>query len=80
MCLAEIRQTLAAIVGAKVQIDDLLVTTTATNPATTHGYGTWVPYAAGRVMVGIDTTDPAFDVGGEVGGGSTHTITPAELP
>lgn len=52
-----------------------------TNPATLFGFGTWVAYAAGRVPVGIDPSDPLFDTAGETGGSKdavvvahTHTV------
>lgn len=43
-----------------------------TNPAILFGFGTWVPYGPGRVIVGIDSGDPDFDVAGEQGGAKTH--------
>ncbi len=54
----------------------------ATNPATLLGFGTWEEYGAGRVMVGLDASDTAFDTLGETGGSAdaitvshTHTAT-----
>lgn len=67
-------------------------TTNATNPATIVGFGTWVAFGVGRVLVGVDSGDTAFDTLGEVGGtkDSTlaahthttgdHTLTVAEIP
>lgn len=53
-----------------------------TNPATLFGFGTWVAFGAGRVMVGLDATDALFDALGETGGNKdaavishTHTAT-----
>ena len=40
----------------------------ATNPATLLGFGTWVAFGAGRVMVGLDSGDTNFDTLGETGG------------
>lgn len=55
---------------------------TATNPATLLGFGTWAAFGAGRVMVGIDAGDTAFDTAGETGGSKdaavvshTHSVT-----
>jgi len=55
---------------------------TATNPATLLGFGTWTAFGAGKVMVGIDSGDTAFDTAGETGGSKdavvvshTHTTT-----
>ena len=55
---------------------------TLTNPSTLLGFGTWVSFGAGRVMVGIDPTDTSFDTAGETGGSKdavvvshNHTLT-----
>ena len=52
----------------------------ATNPGTLLGFGTWVAFGAGRVMVGIDASQTEFDVLEEEGGAKTHQLTEAELP
>ena len=52
----------------------------ATNPATLLGFGTWVAFGAGRVMVGIDASQTEFDTLEETGGAKTHTLTTSELP
>ena len=54
--------------------------TVATNPATLLGFGTWVAFGAGRVMVGIDSTDTDFDAAEETGGAKTHTLSVSEIP
>ena len=53
----------------------------STNPATLFGFGTWVAIT-GRVVVGLDSSDTAFDTVGETGGSKdaivvshTHTAT-----
>lgn len=58
--------------------------TSATNPATLLGFGTWVAFGAGRVMVGLDAGDASFDTAEETGGSKdsvvvahTHTGTTA---
>lgn len=40
----------------------------STNPGTLLGFGTWVSFGSGRVLIGVDTSDSAFDVLGETGG------------
>jgi hypothetical protein len=53
-----------------------------TNPVTLLGFGTWVAFGSGRVMVGLNSGDPLFDVLEETGGSKdailvshTHTVT-----
>lgn len=53
-----------------------------TNPATLFGFGTWVAFGAGRVMVGLNGSDTLFDALEETGGSKdaiavahTHTGT-----
>lgn len=48
----------------------------ATNPGTLLGFGTWVAFASGRVLVGVDTSDSAFDTPMETGG-SKDAILPS---
>jgi len=55
-------------------------TAVATNPATLLGFGTWVAFGAGRVLVGIDAGQTEFDTLGETGGANTHTLTVDEIP
>jgi hypothetical protein len=47
-----------------------------TNPGTLLGFGTWVAFGAGRVMVGLNGSDTAFDTLEETGG-SKDAITVA---
>jgi len=61
-------------------IGSIFITVSATAPATLLGGGTWVAFATGRVLVGIDGGDSDFDTVEETGGAKTHSITPAELP
>lgn len=53
-----------------------------TNPATLLGFGTWVAFGAGRVLVGLNGSDSLFDSLEETGGSKdaivvshTHTAT-----
>jgi len=54
--------------------------TNSTNPGTLLGFGTWVSFGAGRVPVGIDSSDTDFDTAEETGGAKTHTLTTSEMP
>lgn len=54
--------------------------TSSTNPATLLGFGTWTAFGAGRVLVGLDSSDALFDTEEETGGSKdaiavTHTHT-----
>ena len=56
--------------------------TSASNPNTLLGFGTWTEFGAGRVMVGLNASDPLFDTAEETGGSKdavvvshTHTAT-----
>lgn len=42
--------------------------------------GTWVKWGAGRVPVGVDTTQTEFNTVEETGGEKTHTLTIGEMP
>lgn len=55
-----------------------------TNPSILLGFGTWVAFGSGRVLVGLNTSDSAFDTLQETGGSKdaivvshTHTATTA---
>lgn len=42
--------------------------------------GTWVAWGAGRVPVGVDSSDSDFSAAGKVGGEKTHILTVSEMP
>lgn len=48
--------------------------TSSTNPATLLGFGTWTAFGAGRVMVGLDAGNAAFDTAEETGGSANATL------
>lgn len=54
-------------------VGSVFIAVVSTNPATLLGYGTWAAIAAGRMLVGLDGTDAAFDSVEETGGSKTHT-------
>lgn len=58
----------------------VFISVVATNPNTLLGYGTWAAFGAGRVLVGLDAGDPAFDTVEETGGAKTHTLLTTEIP
>jgi hypothetical protein len=45
-----------------------------TNPATLLGFGTWTAFGAGRVLVGLNTSDSAFDTLQETGGSKNAIV------
>lgn len=63
-------------------VGSIHISVVSTNPATTLGYGTWVSFGAGRVLVGLNAADASFDTVEETGGSKdavlvshTHTAT-----
>jgi len=77
--------TLYAIQQGMYPVGAIYIETTGVNPATTFGFGTWVAYAAGRVLVGVGTgTDSNGQTGGfspgEIYGEYIHTLTTPEMP
>jgi hypothetical protein len=46
----------------------------STNPATLLGFGTWTAFAAGRVLVGLDSGQTEFDTLEETGGSKTANL------
>jgi hypothetical protein len=47
---------------------------------TAIGGTTWVAFAAGKMLIGLDSTDTDFDTVEETGGSKTHTLTTDEMP
>ena len=47
---------------------------------TAIGGTTWVAFAAGKVLVGLDSGDTDFDTVEETGGSKTHTLSTSEMP
>lgn len=52
----------------------------STNPNSLFGFGTWVAFGSGRVLVGLDGGQTEFDTVEETGGAKTHTLTVDEMP
>jgi hypothetical protein len=46
----------------------------STNPGTLLGFGTWSAFGAGRVMVGLDAGNAAFDTAQETGGSADAIV------
>jgi len=58
----------SALVGAYPVGSIYMNATVATNPATLLGFGTWTAFGAGKVPVGINSSDSDFDTVEETGG------------
>ena len=50
-----------------------------TNPSTIFG-GTWVAWGAGKVPVGVNTSETEFNSVEKTGGAKTHTLTTQQIP
>ncbi len=59
-------------------IGSIYIGTTSTDPAVLFGGGTWERFGKGRVLVGLDEADSAFNNVQGTGGAKTHTLTAAE--
>lgn len=59
------------MLAAVYPVGCLYLSTNGTNPAASLGFGTWSAFGAGRVPVGFDGADPAFDADEETGGAKT---------
>lgn len=58
-------------ISAAWPIGSVFTSVVSTNPGTLLGFGTWVSVGAGRVLVGLDSGDTAFDTVEETGGAKT---------
>jgi hypothetical protein len=64
-------------------VGSIYISTSPTSPTVTFGFGTWVIFGSGRVLVGNNSADTDFDTAKEIGGSKTnssiinhtHTIT-----
>ena len=63
----------AGLINLLYPVGCLYTETTGVNPATTFGFGTWLAFGAGRVMVGAGTSDQAF-AAGATGGVSKQSL------
>jgi hypothetical protein len=55
-------------------VNSTYISTVATNPATTLGFGTWVAIATGQALVGVDPADAAIDAAKKTTGAKTINI------
>lgn len=64
--------------GEAFPVGSVFIAVVSTNPVTLLGYGTWSAFAAGRMLVGLDSGDTDFDAAEETGGAKTVTLTAAQ--
>ena len=57
--------------GPAFPVGAIFLSVDSTNPATTLGYGTWVVFGSGRILVGVDSGDPDFDMAEKTSGSKT---------
>lgn len=60
-------------------VGSIYITVSDTSPAQMFG-GTWVAYAQGRVLVGLNSNDTDFNQTGKTGGTKTVALTEAQIP
>jgi hypothetical protein len=70
---------LLSVLMAVYPVGSYWLTEASGDPAGLLGFGTW-SLVSGRVLVGRDPADSAFDVVGEQGGSKTHTLSVGEMP
>jgi microcystin-dependent protein len=59
-------------------VGSVFIAVVPTDPATLLGYGTWAAFAAGRVLVGLDSEQTEFDTVEETGGAKAVSLTGAQ--
>ncbi len=79
----ETKAKVDAVIQAAAQlmypVGSIYMSVVGTNPSALFG-GTWAPWGAGRVPVGINTSDTNFSEVEKTGGESTHRLTTSEMP
>lgn len=61
-------------------VGSVYIAVDAVSPAVKFGGGTWVAFATGRMLIGIDPADSQMSVAEQTGGAKTKTLGAAELP
>lgn len=71
-----------AILNMIYPVGSIFMSATLSTPAQVASAmgGTWVAWGAGRVPVGVDTSQTEFNTVGKTGGEKTHKLTVDEMP
>lgn len=79
-CLVEVTaENIPGLVDLIYPVGSIHMSVNSANPSTYFG-GTWVSWGAGRVPVGVNTSDSSFSTVEKTGGAKTHTLTVNEMP
>lgn len=73
----EIRRIIREMDEAKHPIGSLEFNTSGTNPSVYLGFGTWELWGAGKVPIGVDSSDSSIDDADKTVGSKTKSYTPA---
>lgn len=74
-----LKDYIKSLVGEMYPVGSIYMSVKNTNPSTYFG-GTWVAWGAGRVPVGVNTSDSNFSTVEKTGGASTVTLTASQMP
>lgn len=67
------------ILNSAYPVGSIYISVDSASPASIFG-GTWVRFAQGRCLIGLDSGDADFDNISETGGSKTHILTESEMP
>ncbi len=67
------------ILESAYPVGSIYISVSNANPQLTFG-GTWVRFAEGRCLIGLDSNDPDFNNISETGGSKTHALNINEMP
>jgi hypothetical protein len=76
---SEVDSAIDAAKQAMYPVGSIYISTSSSSPDALFGFGTWEAYGAGRVLVGVGTSDQEFTADA-TGGESNHTLTTSEMP
>lgn len=63
-----------AALQALYPIGTIYTSVVSTNPATLFGFGTWVAFASGKTLIGVDVSDTAFATVEKTGGSKNAVV------